>query len=809
MSCSIYGNNIAKPSYAQSRFSLMGGGALKIPHIINDEKTFIFVNYFGSRARNPFDSLSTVPTALERTGDFSQSVARSAVQIYDPLTNQPFANNVVPLSRIDPAAIGMLSLFPLPNQPGLVQNYQIIGSVPQNSDNFSVRANRSLTKKDRVSGSYSLQRRSGQNLQLFGFRDTSSGNGTSADVTWTRNIMTGLISNFRVNFSRNTNLMTPYFADGTDWARQLGIQGTSTDPRNYGPPNVSFTNFGGLTDGAPSRSANQTMGVGESIMRVKGRHTASFGFDYRRMQFNSITDQNARGTYAFSGLSTSAFDSAGSPINGTGFDFADFLLGRPQSSSIRYGSSDLYLRSSSYSAYVQDDWRIRPNLTVNVGLRYEYLTPLHEKYGRMANLDIAPGFTGVAVVTPSTPGPYTGAFPDGLVDPDKNNFAPRAAISYRPWKDRNLIIRTGYGMYYNGSVYNSAANRLSQQPPFAKTFSVNTSLANPLLIETGFIAVPAKSITNSFAISRSYLVGYAQSWNLSVQQTLPGQIVLEMGYLGTKGTRLDIQRLPNRATPGSPLTSEQRRLIGNATGFTYDTSDGNSIYHAAQLRVMRRFRNGFSANALYTFAKSIDNASSIGGGGAVVVQDDHNLAAERGLSSFNRQHVLSMNGMFSTSNRRGRGGQFGNVFLKDWTLSFGLTAQSGSPFTAMVLGNVSDAGGSGAVGSARADATGLAIDSGAGFFNPLAFAVPPSTRFGNAGRNTIIGPAMLSMNGSFGRTITFGDGRKNVDIRAESSNLMNNVNITRIGTTVNNSSFGLPLAASGMRSVTLNLRYRF
>jgi hypothetical protein len=618
--------------------------------------------------------------------------------------------------------------------------------------------------------------------------------------------MPGLLSNLRITFSRNSNDLLPFFAYGTDWARQLGINGTSTNPRDYGPPNLSFTNFGGLSDGTWQATRNQTASIGEGIIRAKGKRTLSFGVDYRRMQLNSHADQNARGTYAFSGLTTSAFDDKGIPLANTGFDFADYLLGSPQSSSIRYGSSDIYFRNSQYSAYGQLDWRARSNLTINAGARYEYLTPMHEKYGRMANLDIAPLFTGVAVVTPSQPGPYTGAFPDGLVNPDKNNFSPRVGVAWKPNPGKSLQVRGGYGIYFNGSVYNQMASRMTQQPPFATSLSVNTSLDQPLTVQNGFLAVAPQEITNTFAVNRYYQVGYAQTWSVSIQRDLPWSMVLETGYLGTKGTRLDIQRLPNRAAPGSPLTSEQRRQIGNATGFTYDSSEGNSIYHAGQLRLMRRFRRGVAAGLFYTFSKSIDNASTLGGGAAVVAQDDHNLAAERGLSSFDRRHNLNLNFMVSTSGTPGADRR--NKLLRDWIFTGNFTFRSGGPFTAMVLGNRSDAGGSGAVGSARADATGLPIDTIGAFFNPLAFTLPPATRFGNAGRNTIIGPATFGVNASVGRTVRLSE-RRSLDIRAEGNNILNSVTITRFGTTVNASNYGLALGAADMRSLSLNLRVRF
>ena len=800
---SINGQNVMKPSYAQSRFSLSGGGPLRIPKLFKDENTFLFVSYFGTRARNPYSSFSTVPTEAERTGDFSQV----PTTIYDPTSHQPFPGNVIPASLIDPAATGMLSLFPLPNYPGLLQNYSIVSSVPANSDNFGVRVNRNITSKDRLAGAFNMQERSGDNLQLFGFQDTSSGQGINTSITWTHTLSATFLSNLRVYYSRNSNSLSPYFAYGTNWAQVLGIAGTSQNPVDFGPPNLSFTNFGGLSDGNPQQQHNQTAGFTESVTKVRGKHTVTAGFDYHRMQMNSLTDQNARGTYTFSGLATSAFSSQGFALPNTGFDLADYLLGLPQSSSIRYGFNGIYFRGSVYSAYVQDDWRVNNRLSLNIGVRYEYQTPLHEKYGQMANLDIAPHFADVAVVTPSTPGPYTGQFPDGLVNPDKNNVAPRFGLAWKPFTNHSTVVRAGYGIYYNPSVYTTAASRMSQQPPFAQTQSLNTSTEHVLTIADGFLNIPLKEINNTYAIDRFYKVGYAQTWSASIQQNLPWSSVLEVGYLGTKGTDLDVQTIPNSAPPGSPLNSEQRRAISDAVGFIFDSSVGNSIYNAGQVRFSRRFRSGISGSLFYTYSKSIDDASSIGGSGSVVAQNAWDLAAERGLSSFDHRHALTASFLFSTSgspsSRSSR-----SVWLRDWQLSGSITAQSGSPFTATVLGNQSDAAGTGNVGSARADATGIPLALAGYYFNPAAFTLPANGQYGNAGRNTISGPPLFSVNATFGRTIRLGE-RKALDLRVEANNVFNMVSITSIGTTINSAQYGLALAAGSMRSMNLVVRFHF
>jgi hypothetical protein len=247
-------------------------------------------------------------------------------------------------------------------------------------------------------------------------------------------------------------------------------------------------------------------------------------------------------------------------------------------------------------------------------------------------------------------------------------------------------------------------------------------------------------------------------------------------------------------------------------GFTYDSSEGNSILHSLQVRVIRRMRRGVSTNLLYTWSKSIDNASNIGGAGNVVAQDDRNLAAERGLSIFDQRHQLSWTGMINSPfGERGfflKDKSLAARVLQDWNLMTVVTANSGRPFTARVLGNVSDAGGTGASGSSRADATGLPVSGGSRLFNLDAFTTPPSGRFGNAGRNTIRGPGAITVNMALGRSFTLSD-RKRLEIRGSADNVFNQVNYTSIGTVVNALNYGLYTATAPMRTMNVSLRLRF
>ena len=809
----VNGRTSEKPNYSQTRFGVSLGGPLSLGRLLTPGSTFFFVNYNANRGDTVYNGFAVQPTEAMRAGDFSLLTGAKAATIYDPLSGSPFAGNRIPAVRISSIANGLLPFIPVPNQESVLQNYRYTTTQPSTSDNLNVRLNRTLTKKDRLAVNVGWQRRVSENVQLYGWRDASDGNGMNYSVSWSRNFTARLIHSVQMRYNRNYNALVPYFAYGTDVAGQLGIQGTSRDPGNYGPPNLSFTNYGDLTEGNRSRRYVHTWNFSDGWTFVRKAHTITAGFAFTRTQQNTLQDPNARGTLFFGGLATSDFDAAGLPLNGTGNDFADFLLGSVQQSTIRFGAPDSYMRQTNYGAFVQDEWRAAPNLTLNLGLRYDDWEPFTEKYGRMANLDLSPGFTAAAVVVPGGTGPWMGAVPNGLIQPDRNNFSPRIGFSWRPFQKRRTVVRGGYSLFYDGSTYSRVPSRLVYQPPYATSSTFNTSTAAPLTLGDPFTGPADTTISNSYAVNPAYKVPYAQTWSLSVQQEVRGYVV-EMGVLGTKGSGLVVQRIPNRADPGSPESSETRRPIPYAVGFTYDSPDGSSIFHAGQVRVLRRMRRGLNWSVLYTFGKSIDNASSVGGSGNTVVQDDKNLAAERGLSAFDVRHNLQFNAMltspFGPNGIWMRQRNAVTAVLRDWNLSTSINVNSGRPLTARVLGPVADAAGSGATGSARADATGQAIDAGTGYFNTAAFAVPPANRYGNAGRNTIPGPGTFSMNAAFGRSFQLGENtRHRLEGRVEANNVLNHVNITSYGTVVNSANYGLATAAGNMRSIQLTLRFRF
>lgn len=797
---SVDGLLAPKAAYSQNRFGVSAGGPLYIPKLFNFDKITWFFNYTGNLVRNGIDQASSFPTAAERSGIFS---GISSV-IYDPLSGAPFPNNVIPANRLSPISLGLLQFIPLPNQAVATtnQDYRLIYANPNNTQALNSRVNATLTPKDNLAFVFNWQGRNAQNDQYFGCCDATTGNGFNTNLTWRHRLAVRSFESIQVNFNRNTSIATPYFETlGQNVAAELGIAGTAQTPANYGPPSLSFTNFSGLNDSVASRSAVENFGANDTLTYRKGKHNFSFGAGLTHYLNNLFTDSNGRGSFSFSGLETAQYVN-GVQTTGTGFDFADFLLGSPETSSIRYGDTSTYYRSNSTFGYAVDDYRVATGLSLNLGLRYEYFQPWSEKYGHAANLAIAPDFAEVAPVLPGQAGPFGGAYPSALIRSDKNNFAPRLALAWKPNPKGKLLIRAGYGWYYNPSQYNKFEQSLAAQPPFAVTNSVTTSSADPLTLASGLLQQSGKTVTNTYAVALNYRDFYAQTWNVDMQRDLNRIVVVELAYQGTKGTRLDVPEAPNQAPLGSAQTSEQRLPIPNAGIFTFDTPSGNSFYEAGQARVTRRFAKGVSFNLLYTYSKAMDDA--------VLAQNFYDQAAERALSTFNHTHVLAFNYVLASPVDATRGFLSHPVFLakalKDWTLSGSVSAQTGAPLTATVNGNLD---GTGSPATLRANATGLPESSGSGYFNLAAFSVPAPATFGTAGRDTIIGPGSVVLNMSLARSINLKSERRRLEIRFDSTNTLNHVNPSGLITVVNSSQYGEITSAGAMRSITATMRLRF
>jgi hypothetical protein len=527
----------------------------------------------------------------------------------------------------------------------------------------------------------------------------------------------------------------------------------------------------------------------------RGRHNLAIGGDVRRHHVDILSQQDPRGTFAFTGTAT-------------GSDLGDFLLGIPSTSSIAFGNADKYLRSSSYAAYVSDDWRVAPSLTVNAGIRWEYEAPMRERFGRLVNLDVASGFAAVRPVVASDPfGPLSGQeLPASLLLPDRRGFQPRIGISWRPVPGSSLVIRGGYGIYRNTSVYQSIATQLAQQPPLSTTLSVENTADNPLTMANGFTA-PQGIATNTFAVDPEFRVGYAHNWQVSMQRDLPGSLTVNATYLGTAGRHLMQQFLPNTVPVGAASFCPEC-----PRGFVYLASNGRSSKHAGQFQLRRRLRSGFTATVQYTLSKALDNAAAFSGAtlnSASIAQDWLNLEAERSPSSFDQRHLVTALVEYTTGVGVAGGALVGGLkgsLLRGWTFTGQLTAGSGLPLTPVYLTQLQ---GTGVTGTVRADLAGMSDDPPAGYYlNPSDYAPPTPGRWGTAGRNSVVGPSRFLLNAGIARTFPWGD-RISLDWRVDATNVLNHVTYGSVNTIVGSPQFGLPNKANPMRKLQTTIRLRF
>ena len=783
---SFAGQQTRKPSYSDAQIVASFAGPLRIPNLLRNGPN-MFLGYQRTVDHNASAQSALMPTALERAGDFSQTrdALGRLIQPVDPANGRPFAGNVIPLTRLSPQAASLLNYYPLPNLDAAGRfNYQAPVLETKHQDAGQARFAQSLRGgRSQLFGNLALQRTTTDAGNVFGFTDSSRASGIDTTVNWSHRFSQLLSVRLRYQFTRLTTSLTPYFANRTNVSGDAGIGGNDQDPINWGAPRLLFSSgVAGLGSAQAASNGNTAHGWGAEILSSRGRHNITAGGDVRRQRWSILSQQDARGAFSFSG-------------SATGSDLADFMLGLPHSSSIAFGNADKEFTAPAYDAYVTDDWRVSPILTVNAGIRWEYEAPIDERLGRLANLDVAPAFASVR--------PFVGNDP---IHGDARGFQPRIGLALRPVPGSSLVIRAGYGIYRNTSVYQPIAMLLAQQPPLSKTLSVESTAANPLTLASGFTAAPG-STPNTFAVDPDFRVGYAHNWQILAQRDLPASLTMTATYLGAHGSHLMQELLPNTvplgaANPCPPCPA----------GFVYLTSNGHSDRQTGQLQLRRRLRNGLTATVQYALSKSVDDAGAFTGantGGSAIAQDWLHPEAEWAPSNFDQRHLLTGQFQYTSGAGVSGGGLMDGAaakFFRGWTLTSQLTAGSGLPLTPIYLTSVP---GTGVTGSIRASVAGASGDAPDGYYvNPSAFAAPAAGQWGNAGRNSIAGPRQFSLDAGIGRTFLWGD-RLNLDWRLNATNVLNRVTYAAVNTFVGSTQFGLPTVANPMRKVQSSLRLRF
>ncbi|MBS1832808.1 MAG: TonB-dependent receptor, partial [Acidobacteria bacterium] len=531
-SFSLTGQATPKPAYSRIQGLVSFGGPIWIPGLTRRTGGPNFsVNYQWTRNSNATTATGLVPTTAQRV-------------------------------TANPQARALLDLYPLPNFDGSTRyNYQVPIVSGQHQDDLQTRITKQI-KRNFLSGNFNWQNTRTDTPDMFGFLNLGRVNGINTGATYRRTFNPRTFVNFGATYSSLRTSILPYFANRRNVSGEAGIQGNDQDPVNWGPPSLQFANgISGISLPQAASLRNQTAGLSVDAFMNRGRHNISYGYTHRRQQFNVVAQQDARGTLTFAG------------------PFEDFLNGRATTSSIAFGNADKYLRATTDEAFVNDDFRVNPGLTLNVGLRYEYWSPVTEKYDRLVNFD------GTKAVVGAT------------MRPDRNNFAPRVAFSWRPVAASSLVVRGGYGVYYDTSIYQPIAMQMAQQAPLSNSLRVANTPQTPLTLANPFPRVNVSTgNATTFAVDPNFRTGYLHTWQMSLQRDLPAGLQLTATYLGSKGTRGQQQILPNTFPQSSVEPS----------GYTYLMSNGNSTRHSGQFQLRRRMRSGFTANLSYTWAKAID-----------------------------------------------------------------------------------------------------------------------------------------------------------------------------------------------------------
>jgi hypothetical protein len=847
----------------QNNFGASLGGPVK-----HTGKTFFFANYEALRHVETDAMVDTVPTAAEDAGDFSQS----GVNIYDPNTTVPNPGynsslpaspsnpqyirqqfsyngvlNVIPPGRLTQAASIMLNKYtPQPNtmnmgsmtmmgQPTVIgagndaNNYLDTRNERMTDDQGTVRVDHSFANGDLAFFRYSVSSEYGfmpEGLPGFGlYHDNFSQHGILA---WNRVLSPHMVNMASVAISRLVMMHTTESAAKNDIVTQLGITGTGFGgPNAWGAPYFTVQGYSPLGDNylaTPMHAWDTVIEGRDSFNWQIGRHSAKFGGAYQKFIWPMWGFFQNRGYYQYTnGYTTQHALNDGS----TGSALASFLLGLPAARQGQVGVPQMQLRQWYADAYAQDAWRLTSTTTLNYGLRYEFMSPLVDLDYTNSNLDLSSGAPQVFI------GGQNG-YPRGLMYANHTNFAPRLGLA-QIFPKLGVVGHIAYGIFYTPVDMNTWCNQrhnvpyvfpeTSQSDPFIPSI---TSLNFP----TPVLGTTAVSFTS---VQLHAAAQYMQQWSASLEKQLGGQTTVEVGYLGAGGFHLQRSHLINNAQPGPGLIQPRRpfpkigfvantvfpaAVASTMTSSTFPVSTINllenssqSWYDAAYVNVRRRYANGLSFLANYTFAKALENAPDFRSPmfEAATPQDNNNLNAEKGPGCDIRDR-FALSAVYNSptvgSSRLTR------TLTRDWRGSIEYQVQTGFPLTISVFGDTANAGtvvGENPIRANRASQPvfGSGTRNSTTWFNPGAFLAPPAYTFGNVGRNSVYGPGLQTMDLGLVREFSLAE-KARFEARAEFFNALNHTNLGTPNRFVNTSSFGsITEVATPGREIQVSARVSF
>ena len=796
---------LPRPIFRQNQF----GGSLGGP-VPKLNKTFFFATYEGLRAKSASPMHALVPDATIRTGDFT---GRNL--IYDPFSLDtsgnriPFPNNVIPSNLIDPIAGKFLSTYePLPNTVNPVDNYIDATPSQNHNDNVSARVDHEFRDQSHLFARYNINDE--RNVLSGNFPelpDNENLRAQQAAVGYTQSGATWL-NEARLNFTRLKIFDTPEAAFHQDLAGQLGLQGLSGNPANFGLPYFLVEDFSTVTDAPnlPQLQRDNLWQLSDSFSLMRGRHTFKTGFQWMHSGVNYLQSNVPRGEYIFTGALT-----ASNPNNSsaTGDALADFLLGLPQDTSRTVGFAESYLRSNTYAAYFQDDWRVTPGLTINLGVRYEYYAPFSDARNQLLNLNYSNLPNAPVLQTAPT-----------ASSPNYHNFAPRAGLAWTPqfslWPGRKMVFRAAYGIYYTPEIateaYNLVLNNIVTQN------NATTGASPQLTIENGFPRNANLGFPTLYGLDQHAPTPYMQQWNAGIQQELGGGILFEAAYIGSKGTDLGLYRRFNTPAhvetgqdlPPRPGDLQSLRTFPDLGPIIQVQHIANSSYNSLQLKGTKRMGKGLSFLTSFVWSKSMDDADLPIAGlfDAVGAQDERNLHLEWAPSFFNVGRRFSSGYVY---NLPGTGG-FLRPALHNWQTSGIVTMQVGTPENPFYFSE--DFANSGTPNRPNI-VPGQSVNLPASqrtptqYFNTAAFSQPAPFTFGDAGRDILPTPGDIIFDLAVSRSFHPRESHA-IQFRAEFFNAFNHPNFGIPGDNPDfGPFFGKILATGQPRRIQLALRYDF
>ncbi len=803
--------SLPKPPFQQTQW----GGTLGGP--IKKNRTFIFGSYERTIVKQAQSATARVPPEAWRNGDFSSLAA----PIVDPLTGQPFPGNRIPSTRFNRVGKAFVDRYPLPNAAG-PNNLNTTSNLTSYTDNIAIRFDHQFTDRDTFFGRFAMWEqdrlepfsRSPTTIPGYGiFLDTNS---YSWSFNETHVFTPNVINEFRIGYSRvlgglyNEQRGSPVAQQLNLPTRQVLDPGFARDHKDLtDAPIILATGFNNLQAGGPHVRYDNHFNYIDNFSWAKGTHKIKTGAEVKRTRANLHLTGFAAGQFNFENRYS-------------GNSIADMLLGYPTQTIREAGDIEDYERAWHISFYFQDDWKAKDKLTFNLGVRYELQTPGYERFGRKASFDpkrgvqVVGGKDAVPADILTVMNQYPGyaikdaGYPRNGFKSDYNNLGPRVGFAYDAGGDGKTVVRGGVGVFYIPILLNKTHGYkrtfpfVVRQNVFASTDprNPNVSLNDPFPADLISAGITAGGVNPDLKIS------YMFQENLNIQRDLGHAMVLEVGYAGSKGNSLLRSRNVNQAVLGAGSIANRRPFprFGNV-GWLEDSA--NSNYHSLQVRFDRRFTGGISLLGAYTWSKSIDDNSGSGGaaetGGNL---NNYDLKRERGLSAFDHRHRGTAAFMWEPRFLQDLSGAAA-LIGKGWQFNGILTMSTGQPFTPSLSGDVSLTGNNPndrplVIGDSR-----ISNPDPARWFNTSAFAIPATGTYGNAGRNSLIGPPLKNLDFAAFKNFAYKDTNDFVQFRVEIFNLPNHPQFFLPNRNADSPTFGTISRARDPRQIQLALRIHY